>query len=126
MTSKSTIGLLGSILSILGDGRDLLRLPTKSSTNNDKAYPNQQSVPRGYNRYTMPGNAVNQVLPKGTRAYYFSAAGAISNGGPSSHPIRREDVVYACVAINAKSAKEKYKKHWLSKNSQQQSITQSL
>ena len=52
-----------------------------------------------------------KIPPKGTKEYWFNEEGEFHNGLDGRKPIRREDVVFHCIAISNKSAIKKFKKY---------------
>jgi len=47
----------------------------------------------------------NTPIPKGAKEYWFN-----ENGGFSTEKMRRDEIVFKCIAINDKSAKKKFEK----------------
>lgn len=50
----------------------------------------------------------NAPLPKGVKDYWFAADGRFAND--TTKPMRKDETVFHCIAVNDKSAKKKFKK----------------
>jgi hypothetical protein len=67
---------------------------------------------------TVSGNLA-KIPPKGSKEYWFNEEGEFYNGVDRCLAIRKEDVVFHCIAISNKSAIKKFKKYHNDKKTNQ-------